>query len=977
MSIPKALLLAGFLLLGFSFSAEAQRPDRLIKRSLQSWAENFETPYTTPQYRCTIDKVTVNTARREIHLYMGEFFAGQPFTSASVKRIYQEVKDRLPAAYRNYRLTIYGKKEPIDRLIPNIHSDKPRANRLWGDIHHRGAPWVTPLSRPYRVTAGLQDRHLSVWASHGSYFSEKTNHWRWQRPRLYVTTEDLFTQTIVVPFLYPMLERAGAVVFTPRERDWQPLEVIVDNDAPTQQGKYVEAEGRHAWTSCGTGFAYKSLLVDGENPFRMGTVRGAATQTNKNQSSSITWLPDIVADGRYAVYVSYATVPTSVTDALYTVRHRGQSTRFRVNQKMGGGTWVYLGTFDFEVGHPEDNCVTLSNVSNYRGMVTADAVRFGGGMGNVARCISGDTINGPRTSGLPRYLEGARYSAQWAGMPRTIYSPRMGTNDYADDINVRSYMTNYLASGSAYLPADSGLHVPLELSLGIHSDAGFRPDSTLIGTLGIYTTDYNDGVLAAGLSRFTGRDFNDMMLTQVHRDLAAHFGRWHRRQMYDRNYSESRVPQMPSMILEMLSHQNFADLRMGHDPVFKFVMARSIYKALLRYTALMHGQTDVVVQPLPVQDLATRLDAEAGTLTLSWQPRTDALEPTAKPTGYVVYTRMGNGGYDNGRYCSEAELTLPAQPDLLYSFRVTAVNDGGESMPSEEVCARLATNSRASVLIVNGFTRLAGPQPIERDTLRGFDLLTDPGVPYDRTPAFCGPQSVFSTHNYGLPGEREIGYSDSTWEGRILAGNSFDFIALHARDVAEAGAYSIASCSRSAVEKELVSLNDYHLVDLLMGLQRADGYSLRPVKTFTPALRKALEEYTRLRGNVLVSGAYIGSDMDTPDEQVFTGRVLKYRTGGALCTDSLWALQGMNTEFTLFTRPGEARYPITRSDCLMPVGDGAFSTLLYKSGGYGAAVAYGGPNYRCMALGFPLESIREAGTRKKIVAASLNFLLPR
>ena len=53
--------------------------------------------------------------------------------------------------------------------------------------------------------------------------------------------------------------------------------------------------------------------------------------------------------------------------------------------------------------------VVLSNESSEQGVVCADAVRFGGGMGNIAR--------GGKTSGLPRYLEGARYSAQWAGMP--------------------------------------------------------------------------------------------------------------------------------------------------------------------------------------------------------------------------------------------------------------------------------------------------------------------------------------------------------------------------------------------------------------------------------------------------------------------------------------------------------------------------------------------------------------------------------
>ena len=58
-------------------------------------------------------------------------------------------------------------------------------------------------------------------------------------------------------------------------------------------------------------------------------------------------------------------------------------------------------------------------------------------MGNIAR--------GGRTSGLPRYLEGARYSAQWAGMPYEVYAGRKGENDYTDDINTRSNAINYLS----------------------------------------------------------------------------------------------------------------------------------------------------------------------------------------------------------------------------------------------------------------------------------------------------------------------------------------------------------------------------------------------------------------------------------------------------------------------------------------------------------------------------------------------------
>ena len=43
-----------------------------------------------------------------------------------------------------------------------------------------------------------------------------------------------------------------------------------------------------------------------------------------------------------------------------------------------------------------------------------------------------------------------------------------------------------------------GLGVPFEMTLGVHSDAGFSKEDDLIGTLGIYTTDYNSGKLNAG-----------------------------------------------------------------------------------------------------------------------------------------------------------------------------------------------------------------------------------------------------------------------------------------------------------------------------------------------------------------------------------------------------------------------------------------------------------------------------------------------
>ena len=208
----------------------------------------------------------------------------------------------------------------------------------------------------------------------------------------------------------------------------------------------------------------------------MAIISEKKKKKNKDQVFA-EWVPTLPVTGKYAVYVSYQTLPNSVSDAKYLVFHNGGVTEFKVNQKIGGGTWVYLGTFEFDKGNNDYGMVVLSNESSEHGVVCADAVRFGGGMGNIAR--------GGRISGLPRYLEGARYSAQWAGMPYEVYAGRKGENDYIDDINTRSNVINYLSGSSVYNPQQSGLGVPLEMTMALHSDAGCSKTDELIGSLGI------------------------------------------------------------------------------------------------------------------------------------------------------------------------------------------------------------------------------------------------------------------------------------------------------------------------------------------------------------------------------------------------------------------------------------------------------------------------------------------------------------
>lgn len=934
----------------------AQSLDNTVKQRLTDFFKNYQTSHADIG-TCKLDHFVLDHEKRTLQVYASPSFGYQPFTEETTSAIYRLITQSLPGPVNYYQIAIYADGMPIDNLIPNAFRKKKDTDRQYKNISYHGNPWVENLSRPYEITRGLKGTHLAVWQSHGMFYKIDRNEWRWQRPRLFGTTEDLFTQSFVVPYLIPMLENAGAIVFTPRERNWQRQEVIVDNNTCPAGSQYLEVNYKKCcWTNApAPGFAQRySVYPDNHNPFADGTARMITTQT-KPEKAFAEWIPDIPEKGKYAVYVSYQTLPESVSDAKYLVFHNGGVTEFRVNQQMGGGTWVYLGTFEFDKGCNDYGMVVLSNESKEQGVVSADAVRFGGGMGNIER--------GGSVSGMPRYLEGARYWAQWAGMPYPVYSKSNGTNDYNDDINTRSLMTNYLSGGSVFNPAEKGLKVPFEMTLGFHSDAGFKTDDQLVGTLGIYTTGFNEGRLNCGISRYASRDLADMVLTGLKRDIDARFGvNWQRRSMWNRNYSETRLPAVPSMILELLSHQNFNDLKLGHEPAFKFTVARSVYKSVLKYLADMHG-TNYTVQPLPVTHFAISEGKKKNTFDLRWTPTEDVLEPTAEAQGYIVYTRVGRGGFDNGTYTRKPELTVEVEPGLVYSFRVTAVNRGGESFPSETLSACKAKRSKGAVLIVNAFDRVSGPGSINSPLMQGFDLLNDPGIPDGQTPAYCGYQQNFDRSRPGIEDETGLGYSGNELEGKLIAGNTFDYPFIHGKAIQAAGRYSFVSCSDETIESGSTDLTAYDVVDFLYGADR---------KGISPEIREALTRYCNQGGNLLISGAYLSDGKSKNAEgKAFCQNVLKYADQGLTAPLSCKEVSGLNVRFRLPRRANETTYAVPQSGYLYPTG-GSFSTFVYTSGNYGAGIAYRG-NYRTFVLGFPFESIPEEGERNHVMKAILGF----
>lgn len=944
-----------------SLSAQTARDEAKLVEKLNSYFAKYKPKGTRLTQAPRMVGYQLDHQKKTLVITADEFFACQEFTPEITEHIYKKIKGEIPKVYRDYQLMVMTNGMTIDELIPNRLSQNADKSRLWGDIDYDGEPWVKNISSPVKVTHGLQNRHISLWASHGRFYDQARGYWRWQRPNLFSTTEDLYTQTIVVPYLIPMLEKAGAIVFTPRERDWQKQEIIVDNDG--SKANYIEVTKGDKWqTSKQPGFAFHTgTYTDGENPFVAGSARMVKTTSSKSRYSLATYQPYFQKAGRYAVYVSYQTLENSIPDALYTVWHKGERTQFHVNQQMGGGTWVYLGTFDFDAGYSEFNRVTVSNQSSEKGIVTTDAIRFGGGMGNIER--------DGQTSQLPRALEGARYWAQWAGMPYTVYSSKGGTNDYADDINVRSLTTNRLGGGSCYMPTIEGLKVPIELSLAFHSDAGYAKDGEgLIGSLSICTTNHHEGKLNAGISRMASRDLADALLSNETLDLKHKYGQWNRRELFDRNYSETRLPEVPSAILEMLSHQNFPDMRYGQDPNFRFTLARSIYKTILRYVNDQHGRPFVVT---PLAPDHFRVELKKGVACLSWDAVNDLQEPTAKPTGYVVYTAIGDADFDNGTYVrGKTEHEVELEPGLLYHFKVAAVNRGGESFTTEVLSACSMPNANKTVMIVNGFHRVSSPAIRNTPAEQGFDLDEDPGVTYGPTLGWSGRQINFDRKQMGVE-DGGLGNSGEELTGMLIAGNDFNYVMTHAKAIASAKQYNIVSCSSEAVETGKVNLIGYDAVDLLLGLERHDGHSLKAYKTFTTHMQDALKRYTTHGGALLVSGAYVGTDMTQDADRQFLQNVLKSTWGGRSQTKDN-KVKGLGTEMTYWKALNEEHYAATSADILQPVKP-AFTAMQYADG-YGAAIAYRS-NCRLFVMGFPFECIEGEHKQASVMKGILNYLL--
>ncbi len=717
----------------------------------------------------------------------------------------------------------------------------------------------------------LAGKVIFVSAGHGWEWNGYA--WRTQRPPYQQIVEDHNNAEAVDQYLIPYLERAGAIVIPVRERDWNGSRVIVDDtDGGFSAPGWVES----ASEGYGTHYRFAPVSTDG------GTM-------------TANWTLTVPADGRYALYAWIPAAANRAPDARYTVRHAGGTSEVRLDQRLQPSTWRYLGTFPFRAGTAT---VTLSNLSGTAGAyVVADALRLGGGLFDDLRGIETTASQPPNR---PWWESCTFYYSQWMGLDPDDWASQ-NWNDF-NDVVARPMYARWRYSG---LAADA-------IYISWHTNGW---NGTVRGTES-YIHDGSTYPVTPGSA-----DLQRAVHTELIHDIRAGWDAgWVDRGRRSRNLGELRLlwdgnpaNRLPGVLVEIAYHDNPEDAAALKEPRFNQLAARAIYQGIVHYFEGKDG-VDLVELPEPPTHLYAQ-NLGGGAVRIAWQPSpTDGVGLVGDPaTAYRLYLSEDGFGWGEPIAVQGTSITLSDLPQgAVRYFYVTAINDGGESFPTEVLGFRVGD---PSLLIVNGFDRVSRTNLVpDDDPVEGFNLRM--------------------------------------WLDRINRG---DYVVTHGEAVPWRYAWDAAS--NEAVCDRQLDLGRYAVVDWLLGEEAAqvDG-------VFDAQERAVLADYLDNGGNLLLSGSEWAWWLDGA-APAFLGGTLhaRYIADDAGTYRVVAADDGVLRDVGEFTFDAAGEYDADRPDVIAPADGEGRTALTYVGGSGGTAALHTDDGRHCLMLfGFPLETVPPA-----------------
>jgi hypothetical protein len=229
-------------------------------------------------------------------------------------------------------------------------------------------------------------------------------------------------------------------------------------------------------------------------------------------------------------------------------------------------------------------------------------------------------------------------------------------------------------------------------------------------------------------------------------------------------------------------------------------------------------------------------------------------------------------------------------------------------------------------------------------------------------------------------------YSDN--EGKIIAGNTFDYPYIHGRSIMAAGK-SFISVSDEVFGDEGFDFTPYCAADLIFGEEKttisAVDSSQKDFRIYTPGFINALEKMTEAGVPVFMSGSYTGTDLQISGDTVTVDRVkkvlhFKHRTDHAVRTGHFYATDmarpALTGDYAFNTADGPGIYAAEAPDAIEPADKGSLTAFRYTENNTSAAVIYMGTP-RTVVLGFPFETIISPAERDEIMRQVLNFLIKK
>lgn len=517
-------------------------------------------------------------------------------------------------------------------------------------------------------------------------------------------------------FLADTLFRAGATVVPLRPVGHQTNQVVLDNDDPG-----VTFSG--SWSNSSSTVFYGAA---GDVPYRFAST--ALTET-----AYARYRPNLPQAGFYPVYSWARSGSDRATDHLYRVSHAGGITEVKVNHRRVGNGLVYLGTYYFQAGNA--GYVDISNRSAATGgVVIADMIRFGNGMGDIDR--------GGGVSGLAREDEAGLYWVKW----HVDHSQGIAEGEYRTSTDDGTATVALSPRFSEFMNREQDGSLADRVFVSYHSNAaGGR------GVLGLYNGNNNPAT----------RTPNQFLLAntlglEINNDLVAQNGQ------FEHNWFDAGTNvtldrsdiefgeinnlyinnEFDATIVEVAYHDDQTDAELMRDPKVRDAVGRATYQGLIKYFRAVDGNATPATQ-LPGAVTGVRAASNSpGSVTLAWLPPAANSYVGDAAAGYRIYASVNGYAFDGGKDVAgggTTTVTLSGYDlNTPYFFKVVAVNAGGES-PGSEIVAAVPTGGVKQVLIVNGFDRLDRAQNPKQPFGGGGNTVEPRPAAVQQLARLCGP----------------------------------------------------------------------------------------------------------------------------------------------------------------------------------------------------------------------------------------------